>query len=98
MAAPHIEVPFAEYWNGTRERLDGEFERTLPRFFDQLPAAHLAAVRAALAGGKRLRGCLVCLLNDALGGDPAAAIPRAMGGECGQGGPLLSGERVDGVN
>ena len=94
--APPLETSFEDYWETTRERLDDEFERTLPRFFDRLPATRLAAVRAALAGGKRLRGCLVCLLNDALGGKPAAAVPRAMAVECVHAASLIHDDLVDG--
>lgn len=93
---PPLRTSFEDYWGTTRERLDEEFERALPRFFDRLPATRLAAVRAALAGGKRLRGCLVCLLNDALGGTPAAAVPRAMAVECVHAASLIHDDLVDG--
>jgi hypothetical protein len=87
---------FDDYWKATRERLDAEFERSVSRFFDQQPAAHVAAVREVLMGGKRLRGCLVCLLNEALGGTPAAAIPRAMAVECVQAASLIHDDLLDG--
>ena len=73
---------FGEYWKATRERLDTEFEGQLPLFFALQPPPVVAAIREVLAGGKRLRGCLACLLCDALGGPPAAAIARAMAVEC----------------
>lgn len=87
---------FEAHWDATRERLDGEFEHHLPHFFARLPATHLAAVRAALAGGKRLRGCLVCLLNDVFGGTRAAAVPRAMAVECVHAASLIHDDLVDG--
>jgi geranylgeranyl pyrophosphate synthase len=87
---------FDDYWKATRERLDAEFECSVSRFFDQQPAAHVAAVREVLMGGKRLRGCLVCLLNEALGGTPAAAIPRAMAVECVQAASLIHDDLLDG--
>lgn len=89
-------MAFAEYWSGTRARLDAEFALALPRFFDRQPAAHLAAIREVLAGGKRLRGCLVCLLNGALGGNAAAALPRALAVECVQAASLIHDDLVDG--
>ena len=94
--APPVPTEFGDYWDATRERLEDEFERALPRFFDQLPACHLATVRAVLAGGKQLRGCLVCLLNDALGGKQAAAVPRAMAVECVHAASLIHDDLVDG--
>jgi len=87
---------FEDHWRGARERLDQEFDCLLPQFFDELPAANRAAVRDVLHGGKRLRGCLVCLVNDALGGDPAAAVPRAMAVECVQAASLIHDDFVDG--
>lgn len=87
---------FGDYWKVTRERLDAEFEREIPRFFDRQPAPVVAAVHEVLAGGKRLRACLVCLLNEALRGTPAAAIPRAMAVECVQAASLIHDDLIDG--
>ena len=90
------QAAFDAYWRGTRERLDQDFDVRLPEFFDGLPAGHHAAVRDVLDGGKRLRGCLVSLLNDALGGTPAAALPRALAIECIQAASLIHDDFVDG--
>ena len=87
---------FDAHWRGAREQLEQEFEQRLPQFFGDLPAAHTAAVRDVLGGGKRLRGCLVVLLNDALGGAPAAAFPRALAVECIQAASLVHDDFVDG--
>lgn len=87
---------FGDYWEATRARLDAEFDCRLPRFFDRQPAAVVAAVREVLAGGKRLRACLVCLLSEALGGTPAAAIPRALAVECVQAASLIHDDLIDG--
>lgn len=87
---------FGDYWKATRERLDAEFEHRVPRFFDRQPAPVIAAIRDVLAGGKRLRGCLVCLLCEALGGPPAAAMPRAMAVECVQAASLIHDDLIDG--
>ena len=95
MALP-LDASLEEYWKCTREGLDGEFDRALPHFFDRLPGCQLGAVRAVLAGGKRLRGCLVCLLNDALGGTRPAALPRAMAVECVHAASLIHDDLVDG--
>lgn len=87
---------FDRHWASARQRLDSGFEQLFPEFFGGLPAEHLAAVRGVLQGGKCLRGCLVCLLNDAFGGAPAAAIPRAMAIECVQAASLIHDDLVDG--
>jgi geranylgeranyl pyrophosphate synthase len=87
---------FDDYWRCARERLDQQFDRRLPQFFDHLPAAQTAAVRDVLNGGKRLRGCLVFLMNEALGGAPAAAISRAMAVECVQSASLIHDDFIDG--
>lgn len=91
-----FETSFDGYARAAAEWLDREFQRALPSFFGRLPASHVAAVRDALAGGKRLRGCLVCLVNDALGGTRAAAIPRALAVECVHAASLIHDDLVDG--
>lgn len=95
MALP-ADTSFADYWKGGRTRLDAAFEGALPRFFEGQPASHLAAIRGVLAGGKRLRAGLVCLLDEALGGPAAAAIPRALAVECVQAASLIHDDLVDG--
>jgi len=87
---------FDIHWRFVREQLDHAFERLLPQFFEDLPATHRAAVQEVLGGGKRLRGCLVSLLNDALGGAPAASFPRAMAVECVQAASLIHDDFIDG--
>jgi geranylgeranyl pyrophosphate synthase len=90
------DTSFGDYWKATRERLDAEFECWVPRFFNGQPMDHIAAVREVLAGGKRLRGCLVCLLSEALGGTPAATLPRAIAVECVQAASLIHDDLIDG--
>lgn len=87
---------FRDYWQVTRERLDAAFEREVPRFFDRQPASLVTAVREVLGGGKRQRGCLVCLLSETLGGTLAAAVPRAMAVECVQAASLIHDDLIDG--
>jgi hypothetical protein len=87
---------FDDHWRGVRKRLDEAFDRRLAEFFEDLPDSQRATVRDVLNGGKRLRGCLVALLNEALGGAPAAAIPRALAVECVQAASLIHDDFVDG--
>ncbi len=90
------QAAFDNHWLCVREQLDEAFDRRLPQFFEDVPATHRAALRDVLNGGKRLRGCLVSLLNEALGGAPAAAIPRAMAIECVQAASLIHDDFIDG--
>jgi len=91
-----LPLTFGDYWKATRKHLDADFECRVPRFFDRQPAPLVATIREVLAGGKRLRGCLVCLLSEALGGTLAAAIPRAMAVECVQAASLIHDDLIDG--
>jgi hypothetical protein len=87
---------FLDYWRTTRELLDAQFVDWIPRFFPELPASQTAAIYHELEGGKRIRGCLVCLVSDALGGRLEDAIPRAVAIECIQAASLIHDDVVDG--
>ncbi len=87
---------FLDYWRSSRARLDTELARQIPDFFRGLPPSHLKPVRRVLADGKRLRGCLVCLISDALGGSAQAAVARAIAIECIQAASLIHDDVVDG--
>ncbi|NIR30923.1 MAG: polyprenyl synthetase family protein [Gammaproteobacteria bacterium] len=88
-------MDFLGYWHGIRDRIDAECAAWIPEFFEGgLPAEH-EAIHASLAAGKRLRGCLVCLMCEALGGRLEAAIPRAVAIECIQAASLMHDDYVD---
>jgi geranylgeranyl pyrophosphate synthase len=87
---------FLDYWRHTRARLDVELVGAIPRFFDTLPAQHVSTITQVLADGKRLRGCLTCLMSDALGGRFEDALPRALAIECIQAASLIHDDVVDG--
>jgi geranylgeranyl pyrophosphate synthase len=87
---------FLEYWRATRAELDTAFTHCLPTFFAGLPSAELEAIAHALNDGKRLRGCLLCLVGDTLGGRRADAWPRAMAIECILSASLIHDDFVDG--
>lgn len=93
---PSGQASFDHHWRCVRAQLDQAIDRLLPEFFEDLPATERTAVRDVLHGGKRLRGCLVWLINEALGGAPAAAIPRAMAVECVQAASLIHDDFIDG--
>lgn len=89
------QTPFVGYWRTTRSELDSAFQHWIPRFFPNLCEAQAAAVHGALDHGKRLRGCLLCLVNDALNGRREAALPRALAVECVQAASLIHDDFVD---
>ncbi len=87
---------FLDYWHATSAQLDAAFEEWIPRFFGGHPGSQAAAVHKALDNGKRLRGCLLCLVSDALGGRREDALPRAVAVECVQAASLIHDDFVDG--
>jgi geranylgeranyl pyrophosphate synthase len=86
---------FDAYWRATRHELDTALQQWLPVFFRGLGPGDLDAVQHALAHGKRLRGCLLCLVCDALGGHRDHAWPRAVAVECVQAASLIHDDFVD---
>lgn len=94
--ASSITADFLDYWRHTRARLDVELVDAIPRFFDTLPAPHVATIAQVLADGKRLRGCLTCLMTEALGGQFEDALPRALAIECIHAASLIHDDVVDG--
>lgn len=87
---------FAAYWERIRLRIQGDFRQWIPELFDGLPDAEMDAVLRSMEAGKRIRGCLVCLACEALGGDVEAAIPRAVAIECLHAASLIHDDVVDG--
>ncbi len=89
-------MDFRNYWKHTRARLDAELGKWVQHFFRDLPERQADTVHHILEDGKRLRGCLVCLVNGALGGRFEDAIPRAVAIECIQSASLIHDDYVDG--
>jgi geranylgeranyl pyrophosphate synthase len=85
-----------EHRAALKKRIDAELEARLGEWFDELPPAQLAWLRKMLAGGKRLRGCLACLVGEALGGAVERALPAAMAIEIVQAASLVHDDFVDG--
>ncbi|OGA45484.1 MAG: hypothetical protein A3G24_10555 [Betaproteobacteria bacterium RIFCSPLOWO2_12_FULL_62_13] len=86
---------FPVYWRAIKARLDSELARWVPEFFGDLAARYIDTLHEVLADGKRIRGCLVCLVSDALGGKLEDAIPRAVAIECIQAASLIHDDYVD---
>lgn len=86
---------FVDYWAKTRARLDNELTRQIPKLFSELGPQQTETVQNIIKNGKRIRGCLVCLVNQALGGKIAGALPRAVAIECIQAASLIHDDYVD---
>jgi len=91
-----MKAAFLDYWEGIRRRLEKEFGLWVPEIFDDLPDLQVETVLRSLEAGKRIRGCLVCLVCEALGGTIESAISRAVGIECIQAASLIHDDYVDG--
>ena len=89
------QVDFPVYWRAIKARLDTELAHWIPEFFRDLAAGQIDTIHKVLADGKRIRGCLVCLVADALGGKIEDAIPRAVAIECIQAASLIHDDYVD---
>lgn len=88
-------MEFVEYWTGIRTHLDKELTRQIPRLFCAPGPQQAEAVRDIIQNGKRIRGGLVCLVNEALGGQIADALPRAVAIECIQAASLIHDDYID---
>jgi geranylgeranyl pyrophosphate synthase len=78
-----------------KRRLDAELRCRLPEWF-ALPDDDLAILEDLVAGGKRLRGTLACLVAEALGARHERALPAALAVEIIQAASLVHDDFVDG--
>lgn len=88
-------MDFPVYWHAIKTRLERELARSIPELFRDLAAGQIDTIHEILADGKRIRGCLVCLVSEALGGKIEDAIPRAVAIECIQAASLIHDDYVD---
>ncbi|EAR22827.1 polyprenyl synthetase family protein [Nitrococcus mobilis] len=88
-------MDFIDYWVDIRARLDKELTRQIPKLFSAFGPQQIKTVQYIINNGKRIRGCLVCLVNHALGGQIADALPRAVAIECIQAASLIHDDYVD---
>ena len=86
----------ADYRAMLKRRIDAELGARIEEWFPGLPRAHLEALGAIMADGKRLRGCLACLVAKALGGRIERALPAALAIELVQAASLVHDDLVDG--
>jgi hypothetical protein len=86
---------FRNYWEQRRPLVEEPFRRELSALLDGIPLKDGVSLRAALEAGKKIRGCLSCLISEALGGDLQSAMPRAVAIELVQAATLIHDDFVD---
>lgn len=88
-------MSFFSYWQETRTRLDQELSRQIPVLFSALGPRQTETIQQITKDGKRIRGCLVFLMNQTQEGKPEDALPRAVAIECIQAASLIHDDYVD---
>jgi hypothetical protein len=86
---------FYGYYATRRPAVEDAYNGTLSRLLAGIPAADTAALMQSLQGGKKIRGCLACLVCEGLGGLLEQAMPRAVAVEMIQAATLLHDDVVD---
>lgn len=86
---------FQDYAQWVKPRLDDALKARLSDLLEDIALRDRLALDAALAGGKKIRGSLLCLVNHALGGVLETAIPRAVAVEFVQAASLIHDDFVD---
>jgi geranylgeranyl pyrophosphate synthase len=69
---------FQDYFKAVRPKVDKALGEELSNLIGGDHGRAPAPLRIALQGGKRIRGCLLCLVADALGGRLESAVSRAV--------------------
>ncbi len=86
---------FRDYAKAVKPALDGAFTACLARLLGNGDQSLPQGARDLLAGGKKIRGTLVCLVNEVLGGALEDALPRAVAVELIQTATLIHDDFVD---
>ena len=97
MAPDGLNVPegFCEYLAWRRPSVEDAYRRTLSLLLEGAAAGDAASLMDALMAGKKIRGCLCCLVCESLGGPVESAIPRAVAVEMIQAATLIHDDFVD---
>ncbi|MCG6535301.1 MAG: polyprenyl synthetase family protein [Syntrophales bacterium LBB04] len=97
MASPRLEMPrdFHAYLGIRKPFIEEAFSRKLGYLLDTSVVEARRSLVTALEAGKKIRGCLTCLLCDALGGTLESAVPRAVAVELVQAATLIHDDYVD---
>jgi hypothetical protein len=86
---------FQDYSQWVRPRLDDALRARLSDLIEEFVLQDRVAFDSALAGGKKIRGSLLCLVSQALAGDLENALPRAVAVEFIQAASLIHDDFVD---
>ena len=54
---------FQEYWGTQKPKLDEGFRSQMSLLLENIPLRQTASLMATLEAGKKIRGCLVCLIS-----------------------------------
>jgi len=88
-------VGIEEAYLRVRSRLEPALSAGVSEILTGIPVANRAALEAALNRGKKIRGALLCLVTEALGGDVEQALPRAVAVELVQAATLIHDDVID---
>ena len=86
---------FKDFTERMRPTLDHAFRAQLSGLTNDVVFKHGVSFESALAVGKMIRGCLLCLIADCLGAAAGTAVPRAVAVELIQAASLLHDDFVD---
>lgn len=86
---------FHQYWQSRQPLLDTALGEYLSGLLEQVPMGESGNLRLALKGGKKLRGILLGMIAEVLGGDWESALPRAVAVELIQTATLIHDDFVD---
>jgi hypothetical protein len=86
---------FQHYCRELIPRLDEAFRKELSFILGDAAMKDHAALKVLTEGGKMIRGCLLCLITETLGGRLVSALPRAVAVELIHGATLIHDDFVD---
>ncbi len=88
-------IRFQDYCERLKPTLEDALREQLSIFLGNTATGDLASLRETLEEGKKIRGCLLFMINDTLGGVFESAIPRAVAVELIQTATLIHDDFVD---
>jgi hypothetical protein len=86
---------FQDYLGALKPKLDEAFKRQLSISLGSITMRDAASFMGTLEAGKKIRGCLSCMISEALGGTLESVIPRAVAVELIQAATLIHDDFVD---
>ncbi len=86
---------FQSYSEQLRPALETAFRERLAELMGDVPFASVSSFIDTLAAGKKIRGCLSCMICEAAGGALESAMPRAVAVELIQAATLIHDDFVD---